>query len=93
MKLTEIEHAEVIMQIPQWRLDRWYAQTLRDVSRMLESWDRDLFDWNLGDTCTAYGGCEFAELCKIRNYENWITPEAGMFESNTWDPLHKEDVD
>lgn len=93
LKLTEIEHAEVILSIPGWRIERWYGQTLRDVERMIQSWDKGVWDWNLGDSCVAYSGCPFVELCKVQNYEPWLAPEVGMFQPNTWSPLEKGDDD
>jgi hypothetical protein len=91
MKLTEIEHAEAVMSIPQWRIDRWYEQTLRNVQQMLNAWESGIWDYDLGDSCVAYNGCQFTELCKVQNYEPWLTPEAGMFVPNTWNPLDKDD--
>jgi hypothetical protein len=91
MKLTEIEHAEVVLPLPAWRIDRWYEQTIRDIERMIRAWESGIWDWNLGDSCVAYGGCPFTELCKVQNYEPWLAPEAGMFVPNNWNPLEKEE--
>lgn len=88
LKMTEIEHQEAIITIPDWRLHRWWLQTIRDLERMVNCWKQDYFDFNLGDACTSYNGCPFTQLCKVQDPETWI--EAGDYEENTWSPLMKE---
>ena len=88
LKMTEIEHQEAIITIPEWRLQRWWLQTIRDVTRMVENWHQDYYDFNLGDACTSYNGCPFVQLCKVEEPETWI--EAGDYVENTWSPLMKE---
>lgn len=74
---------------PEWKLNRWYDQTLMDVSRMVKCWLNKWWDWNYGTSCTNYGGCFFQDLCRTRNIEPWLTPD--RYQENTWSPLRKEE--
>ncbi|HSW65377.1 MAG TPA: PD-(D/E)XK nuclease family protein [Dissulfurispiraceae bacterium] len=82
----EIQHKQAIIYQPEWKLDRWYEQTCRDLNRMIQAWIEDYWDFNLGDSCKSYGGCPYAELCKRQNPEPWISI---YYEENTWNPLQK----
>jgi len=91
MKLTDIEHAEVILTIPNWRLERWYEQTLRDLERMIQCYETGVWDWNFGDTCNAWAGCSYEELCRVEDEERWLS--ATEWEENTWTPLREKGVE
>lgn len=82
-------HAEVILYRPQWQIDRWLAQTERDIKRMIRSWEEGYFDYNLDDSCSQYGGCQFLGVCSSNTPETWL--EAG-FEKRVWNPLRHIEV-
>lgn len=73
---------EAIGYRPQWHLDMWYEQLIRDVNRMVTSWKQNVFDYNLADACSAYGGCMFAGLCDNQAPEAWLQD----FKVQPWDP-------
>ena len=88
-KLSGIEHLETIILVHDWQLDRWYNQTLRDVERAIKLYKDGYFDYNFGESCNAFGGCMFKQLCSVQDEEAWIKP-LGYGERN-WNPLHKGD--
>jgi hypothetical protein len=80
------EYAETIIMHNQAKVSLWYEQTLRDIDRMIASWRSGYWDYNLADSCTAYGGCHFARL------DTTPTPEGYFdiyYQENTWNPLNK----
>lgn len=88
------EPAEAIVYRPQWMIDRWYHQLLKDVQDMIDRWTDqyvkgfpDSFDYALGAACTAYSGCEFAKLCLSQNPESWIRSD---YKQRHWNPLLKD---
>lgn len=85
---TEIGFQEAICQFSPWEIERWYNQTLRDINRMISYWQSGEWDYNLGDACTQWGGCDYRRLCEVPNPEQWV--QMGFVE-NTWNPLEKFD--
>lgn len=83
---SEFKHLEAMIQMPQWQLDRWYAQTVRDMQRMVHCWTSGWFDMNYGESCSSYGGCQFEILCTAREPELWF----GDFKERVWNPLHRD---
>lgn len=92
---TKYDTAEAVASRSEWEIERWLAQTQRDVERMIEAWtaynvtgDPAAFDFNLDHSCTEYAGCSFLPVCKAREPERWLPM---YFERKIWDPLaHKE---
>ena len=80
------KHATAIVYQPDWKIDRWLRQTRRDINRMIECWREGYWDFNLGDSCTAFGGCPFKDLCNSANPERLIPTN---FVERVWDPLIK----
>lgn len=79
-------HVEVIEQRPEWMIDRWYAQLLRDVNRMIQSWQNHEWDQNFDSACAAYGGCSYLDLCAAREPEKWLAD----YETRPYNPLGKQ---
>lgn len=79
-------HSESIQQRPQWMIDQWYAQFVRDVERWKNAYVTGWYDQNFGDACAEYGGCPFQRLCTSAEPENWIEGHYGV---RDWDPLKK----
>lgn len=77
-------HAEVMSYRPAWQVDRWYQQLLLDIDRMVFSWKRGHWDYNLDSACSAYGGCLYQRLCEVNNPDEWA-PQ--YFTERTWSPL------
>lgn len=65
---------------PQWMLDMWYEQMIRDFTRMINTYvewkktgRRQEWDYDLNDACSAYGGCAYFTLCTSRDPDPWLT--------------------
>lgn len=80
---VENKFQTALLQYPKFLLTRWYDQLCRDVTEMRDTWiafQRNLdtpdmsYPYNLSESCTAYGGCAFAQLCS--------TPDPADFLSN-----------
>lgn len=79
-------HAQAIIYRPDWQLDRWYEQLIRDVRGMVRAWEEGYYDYALGAACSAYGGCTFKKLCTKQDPERWIEID---FIPRHWNPLEK----
>jgi len=79
-------NAESLQLRPQWMVDQWYEQLLRDVDAMLEAYKTGWFNQDFSEACAAYGGCPFQKLCTSASPETWID---GYFAPRTWNPLSK----
>ena len=76
--------SEAVVYQPDWKIDRWLKQTVRDIEKMKQCWAEGWWDYNLGDTCNAFGGCVFKDLCNSPQPEAWIRSN---FVRRVWDPL------
>lgn len=87
---TKYDTQQAITYRPQWMIDRWYEQLLRDVHRLMQQWESSVFDYNLDHSCAEYGGCVFREVCQMREPSQLLEVR---FERRQWDPiLRKETV-
>lgn len=77
-------HAESIQRRPEWFIERWRQQLIRDLRRMISCWEDGYFDYNLDDACSNYGGCVYQEICTSPHPERWLSAH---FEQRVWDPL------
>jgi len=80
----DLKQGEVIDYRPRWMIDRWYAQLLRDINRMIEAYKSDEYDMNLSDGCNAFGGCDYKILCLSRDPEPFIKTH---FVEREWIPV------
>ena len=78
------ETAEAITYRPQWAVDRWLQQTVRDVQRMVEMWKAGEWEFNLDESCNAYGGCMFRQVCLSNDPAPWLSTN---FRRRRWDPV------
>lgn len=81
--------AEAITYRSPWEIERWLQQTVRDLERMKRSWAEGYWDFNLGDACDSYGGCQFTRICKSPNPNDWLPM---YFERRRWDPLERTET-
>lgn len=79
-----------------WEVERWYAQLLRDITRMIASWREfretgnvGSWDYNLDHACAEFGGCILRTVCKSPSPDQWLPM---YFEPRVWDPLKREEV-
>lgn len=81
---TKFDTQEAITYRPAWQIERWHAQLLRDVKRMIACWQEGYWDYNLDNACTEYGGCIFRRVCLSQDPQPWL--EQG-FVRKIWNPL------
>lgn len=77
--------AEALIPFSRMLIDRWYEQLRRDLWRITDAWHSGVWDYNFGDTCTAYGLCPFMDACQSNAPDNWLS----SFERRVWNPLNK----
>jgi hypothetical protein len=76
---------EAIKLYPQFLISRWFEQLRRDLHHLVAAWESGYFDYNLGDSCTAYSHCPFVPLCSSPHPENWYS----SYEVRRWNPLNR----
>lgn len=86
---TKYDTMECITYRPQWQIDRWYVQLLRDVKRMIAMWEDGYFDMSLGDACNEYGGCQFRTVCQVEQPDRWLATD---FVRRRWDPVTRTET-
>lgn len=86
---TKYDTQQAITYRPQWEVDRWFAQTCRDVHAMIRCWEEGYWDFNLDHACAEYGGCNLSQICKSNDPETWLN---GYFEQRVWDPLARREL-
>lgn len=84
----DIRQVEAIKTYPQFLIDRWFDQLRRDLIRLVECYRAGYWDYNLGDTCTAYSHCPFIPLCSSPTPENWYS----SYSERRWNPLSRNPV-
>lgn len=77
----------VIAQRPQWLVEAWYKQLVRDLQRAVRCFEEGYWDVDFDSSCTAYGGCQYVRLCTTNEPERWID---GYFVERNWNPLAKD---
>lgn len=86
---NDFGHAEIPIIRPQWMLDMWYGQMLRDVMKFKQAYLTDTFDKALhSNACSQYNrDCEFKQLCLSPNPERLID---GNYKEVIWNPLERK---
>lgn len=85
---TKYDHAQCITYRPEWMIQRWEHQVIRDLTRMEAMWHEGYFDYNLDESCNGYSGCLFRRVCLSNNPEVWLEND---YERRVWDPLAHEE--
>lgn len=80
---TKIDQAEAIKRYSNELIERWHDQLARDLHRIVDCWNTNIWDYNFADSCTAYGSCIFMTACQSAVPENWLA----NFEVRRWNPL------
>jgi len=70
-------------------VERWYAQTVRDIIRARTMWREGYWDFALDHACAEYGGCNMIDICKSPDPETWLPMR---FERRVWDPLARKEL-
>lgn len=85
---TKYDTQQALTYRPQWMLDRWYKQLLRDIERMKESWASGYWDYSLDEACMSYGGCPFRKVCLSQDPTMWLETE---FTRRKWNPVTRQE--
>lgn len=89
IRKKEIEIVEAIKQYPQHLIARWFDQLRRDVQRIVNAHQEGYWDYNLADSCTAYGKmCHFADRCASQTPDIWNDSYA----VRRWNPLNRNPI-
>lgn len=86
---TKYDHAQSLTYRAPWQVDLWLRQTLRDIQRMIQCWEAGEWDWDLNESCNAYGGCPFrGNVCISEDPASWLEM---YFERREWDPILRKE--
>lgn len=83
---TKIDFAPAIATFGPHLIERAYKQVVIDLQTMVNQWKANYFSYNFGDTCTAFGGCPYYDVCAAQFPEEWYS----MFGRRTWSPLKQD---
>ena len=83
---TKYETQEAIVSQPPWKIDRWEASMIRTVGEMIADWRSGQFNYDLGESCNAYGGCSHKMLCQVEDPKPWLET---YYETRVWHPLDR----
>lgn len=86
---TKYDTAEAITYRPNWMIERWYAQMLKDVERLIAAWKENYYDYNLDHACSEYGGCLFRQVCLAPDPQPWLQQ---FFQRRRWDPVTRTET-
>lgn len=86
---TKYDHMPAITYRPEWQVERWYNQLLRDVQRMIRCWEEGYWDYNLDHACTEYGGCPFRTVCLSRDPQQILDQ---LYARRKWDPVTRTET-
>lgn len=81
----DINHVEAIKLYPQHLIERWHEGLRRDLWRLVTAWNTQYFNFNLGETCTAYGLCPFMDRCTAVDPNQWNN----SYSVKRWNPLDR----
>lgn len=87
---TKYDTLEAITYRPDWQIDRWYKQLLRDIQRMIDCWKEGYFDYNLDHACTEYGGCMFRQVCLAKDPTAILDQ---LYSRRRWDPVTRTETE
>lgn len=74
---------------PQWQIDRWYEQLLKDIKLLKQQWESGQYDYNLDHACTEYGGCPFRDVCLMQEPQPLLEMR---FQRRKWDPVERTET-
>ena len=84
---TKYETQQAVVGQEEWKIDRWYKQMLIRVNAMVNSFTTGEYEYDLGESCNAYGGCPFKTVCLAPKEEPWLE---GYFVQKEWLPLERK---
>lgn len=85
---TNYSDAETTVMVNPWQIDRFVEQLVIRVGKMIEDFNLNRYEMDLGSTCSSYGGCDFLPLCESPEPESWIPVN---YVEREWNPLASRD--
>jgi len=86
---TKYDTQQVLTYRPDWQIDRWEKQVIRDIQRLIDAWGEGYYDYNLDYSCNEYGGCLFRDVCNSKEEEKWLD---ASFTKRVWDPINRQEI-
>lgn len=86
-KSGNISHAECVLPLPSYLIDKWYEQLVRDINDLAECFKSNRWDYEFSSACGSYGGCPFQVVCESRIEDTWLESN---YEERTWNPISGE---
>lgn len=80
--------ADAVVMIGRGRVKLFLENLQKTVNRMVRSYTNNEWEYDLGGSCSAYGGCDYLPLCEASDPEDWIEPN---YVVNEWNPLASRD--
>ena len=89
---TKYDTLQAITYRHPWMIDEWLEGVYCDIQDMIADWQgatKVPFRKDLSESCNAYGGCPFRQVCMSADPASWL--EAN-FERRKWDPISREET-
>lgn len=86
---TKYDTQQAITYRPEFMIERWLGQTMRDIARAEDMWRTGWWDYNLDHACAEYGGCSFTQCCTSPDPQPWLET---YFERRIWNPLNRTET-
>jgi hypothetical protein len=67
LQKTQFHFPESLVIPPDELVKRCWNDTLETITRAVETWHQKRYVSAFGDPCTAYGGCQFRQICEAGN--------------------------
>lgn len=83
---TKYDSAQAIVHQPDWKIDEWIGAACEKLESAKRLYARGINVPAFGEACNEYGGCEFKQVCMVRDHEAWLTANC---EERNWNPLER----
>ena len=85
---TLVRNIEAIKTYSDHLIQLWFDQLRRDLVRLVDAHTSGWWDYNLGESCTAYSHCPFMTPCASPTPENWYS----SYVERRWNPLNRNPI-
>jgi len=89
IRKTGFDKAQAISHRPEWRIESWRQQVVRDIRRAMALWEEGYWDFVESDACSNFGGCLFRQVCQSREHGPWLETN---FIRRKWDPVTRTET-
>lgn len=82
---TKYEQQRAVVPQPDWKIDRWLSDSIAEIEDAKARYVANASPRrNWSESCNAYGGCSYKQLCSVQDPTPWIDT---YYEANSWNPL------